>query len=92
MALAVRAAQTNQSRKTQVGWLLGTACLRLRPRDRTVDSGYLRFYLSHPQVKDWILRNGSGSNPPSLAATVLETLPTHLPPLDRQIAIGIPKR
>lgn len=73
---------------THAGWLLGTSCLRLRPRDRTLDSRYLLFYLSHPQVKDWILRNGSGSNPPSLAAAVLETLPAHLPPLDRQIAIG----
>jgi hypothetical protein len=89
--VAVRTGELGQHARVDeghTGWLLGTACLRLRPHDRTVHSGYLLFYLSHPQVKDWILRNGSGSNPPSLAATVLETLPTHLPPLDRQIAIG----
>ncbi|MEV6872641.1 restriction endonuclease subunit S [Amycolatopsis sp. NPDC051128] len=70
------------------GWLLGTSCLRIRPRGEAVDTGYLLFYLSHPQIKDWIVRNGSGSNPPSLAATVLEALPTHLPPLDHQVAVA----
>jgi len=71
----------------QAGYLFGTACLRLRPRE-PVSHGYLAYYLDHPGVRDWIDRNATGSAIPSLSAATLGALPLVLPPAWIQTAVG----
>lgn len=71
----------------QDGWLIGTGCLRLRP-DSKLDAGYLTYYLDHPKVRDWVIRNGTGSAIPSLTAKTLGALPTLVPPTRIQTLIA----
>ena len=54
-----------------LGWLYGSACIRLRPNRRSVDPAYLASYLAYPPVMDWIL---SRSNPGTVATITSETL------------------
>ena len=63
----------------QRGWLVGSACLRLRVR-RMVSAPYLVYYLGHPAVQDWIIRNTSGAVIPSLSTKMLGSLPVVVPP------------
>jgi restriction endonuclease S subunit len=63
----------------QDGWILGTACLRLRPTDPTV-AGYLNAYLGHPLVSHWVRRNATGSAIPSVSANVMRSMPVVMPP------------
>jgi len=83
----------------QEGWLVGTACLRLRVFER-VSGSFLIYYLGHPSVRTWILANSSGSVIRSLNKETLRSLPVVCPPareqeeivgilcaLDRKIAI-----
>lgn len=69
------------------GWLFNGSCLRIRSQEM-VTSRYLLYYLSHPAVRDWILRNAMGSTVPSLSSETLRSLPVLMPPLDAQHAIG----
>lgn len=71
----------------QDGWLLGTGCLKLR-RGPALDPRYLVYYLGHPSVRDWIIRNGAGSAIPTLTVKTLGSLPIILPPLPAQAVIG----
>jgi restriction endonuclease S subunit len=68
-------------------WLLGTGCLRLRA-GRALDPRYLVYYLGHPSVRDWIIRNGAGSAIPTLTARTLGSLMVVLPPLPAQASIA----
>ncbi|WP_132111286.1 restriction endonuclease subunit S [Actinocrispum wychmicini] len=63
----------------QRGWLIGSACLRLRVR-RMVNAPYLVYYLGHPAVQGWIIRNTSGAVIPSLSTKMLGSLPVVVPP------------
>jgi restriction endonuclease S subunit len=63
----------------QRGWLIGSACLRLRVR-HVVSAPYLVYYLGHPAVQDWIIRNTSGAVIPSLSTKMLGSLPVAVPP------------
>lgn len=63
----------------QSGWLVGSACLRLRVRQK-VKAPYLVYYLGHPAVRTWIVRNASGSAIPSLSTKTLGSLPLVVPP------------
>lgn len=71
----------------QAGWLFGSACLRLRTTD-SISPRYLSYYLSHPSVRDWILRNAAGSAIPSLSTRTFQSMPVVLPPLALQSTIG----
>lgn len=71
----------------QDGWLLGTGCLRLRPGD-SLDARYLTYYLGHPSVRDWIIRNGAASAIPTLTTKTLGALAVVLPPPETQAAIA----
>ena len=63
----------------QHGWLIGSACLRLRVSG-PISSPYLVYYLAHPAVRDWITRNATGSAIPSLNTKTLSSMPILLPP------------
>jgi restriction endonuclease S subunit len=71
----------------QEGWLFGTACLRLRVRDR-VRSDFLIYYLAHPAVRGWIRRNDTGSAIPSLSTKALGLMPMVIPPASVQSAVA----
>ncbi len=71
----------------QGGWLFGTACLRLRVDD-SVSPYYLTYYLSHPAVRDWIMRNATGSAIPSLTTKTLGSMPVVIPPEAIQSEVG----
>lgn len=71
----------------QSGWMYSTQLIRIRPSDR-VDPTYLVHYLALPTVAHWIGRHISGSTVKSITVNTLGSLPTSLPPLHTQRAIG----
>lgn len=71
----------------QQGWLFGAACLRLRAGD-SINPNYLIYYLGHPAVRDWAIRNATGSAILSLSTKTLGSMPVVLPPGAVQSAIG----
>lgn len=70
----------------QENWLLGSGCLRLRPRPG-LDPRYLLHYLGHPAVADWLSRFATGSVIPTHSLRSLRALPVVLPPEDEQDTI-----
>lgn len=71
----------------QEGWLLGTACVRVRPQ-HGLNGRYLLYYLGHPVVRDWIVRRSTSSTVPSLNAQTFRSLPVAVPPQETQQAIA----
>ncbi|QBI55765.1 restriction endonuclease subunit S [Streptomonospora litoralis] len=71
----------------QEGWLYNTQILRLRPSPEN-DSAYLVHYLALPAVQKWIARHASGSTVRSITQRTMQTLPTAVPSLNIQQAIG----
>jgi type I restriction enzyme, S subunit len=69
------------------GWVIGTACFRLRPVT-TIDPRYLLHYLGHPAIRDWIARHASTATVPNLTLSTLRTLPVVVPPRVTQATIG----
>lgn len=66
-------------RANQDGWLCGTGCLRIRP-GTAVDSGYLSYYLGHPEVRRWIVRHAVGATMLNLNSRILGEVPVLVPP------------
>jgi restriction endonuclease S subunit len=62
----------------QAGWLTGSGCLRLRTH-RIISARYLVYYLAHPAVRDWIVRNAGGSVIPTLSTKMIGSLPVVIP-------------
>jgi hypothetical protein len=62
----------------QIGWLMGSGCLRLRTR-KVISARYLVYYLGHPAVRDWIIRNAGGSVIPTLSTKMIGSLPVVVP-------------
>lgn len=73
--------------REQHHWLYSTQLFRLRPSSR-IDAEYLVHYLGLPVVRDWIDRHSSGSTVRSITVNTLRSLPTVVPPLEDQRAIG----
>jgi restriction endonuclease S subunit len=71
----------------QDGWLVGSACLRLRVRE-LVGAPYLVHYLGHPAVRQWIAGNTGGAVIPSLSTSMLGALPVVVPPEAVQTSIA----
>jgi hypothetical protein len=63
----------------QAGWLTGSGCLRLRTHG-ILSARYLVYYLVHPAVHDWIVRNAGGSVIPTLSTKMIGSLPVVVPP------------
>jgi restriction endonuclease S subunit len=73
---------------TKEGWLMGSSCIRLRPRPETgLTSAYLDCYLTHPSVRDWLAQQSRSGIIPTAATGRIAALPVVLPPLDVQYAI-----
>ena len=71
----------------QAGWLCGTGCLRIRPGD-AVHSGYLSYYLGHPEVRRWIVRHAVGATMLNLNSRILGEVPVVVPPRATQEAVA----
>jgi restriction endonuclease S subunit len=72
---------------SQQGWLIGSSCLRLRVH-HTISAHYLVYYLGHPVVRDWIIRNAGGSVIPTLSTKMLGSLPVVIPTAASQASIA----
>ena len=65
------------------GWLCGTGCLRIRPRDR-IDGRYLLQVLRWKQTVTWLTDHAVGQTMPSLNTRILARLPISLPSASEQ--------
>jgi type I restriction enzyme S subunit len=75
-------------RAPEAGWLCGTGCLRIHFSQDGVDPVFASFYLSHPEVRAWIVRHAVGATMPNLNTAILEAVPFALPPLHEQLQIA----
>jgi restriction endonuclease S subunit len=57
---------------------MGSGCLRLRAR-KVISARYLVYYLGHPAVRDWIVRNAGGAVIPTLSTKMIGSLPVVVP-------------
>jgi type I restriction enzyme, S subunit len=71
---------------TMKGWLMGSSCIRLRPRVDLAPA-YLDCYLTHPSVRDWLAQQSRSGIVPTATTGRIAALPVVLPPLDVQHAI-----
>jgi len=75
--------------KSQTGWVFGTNLLRLRRRKpSSIDSLYLRGYLSLPDVQEWIKGRSEATAIASISASSFGQMEVVLPPLPTQRRIG----
>lgn len=72
----------------EAGWLCGTGCLRIRPNTSFIDSRFLAYYLSHPDVCAWIEGNAVGATMPHLNTGLAGSIPVACPSLDEQNEIA----
>lgn len=70
------------------GWLCGTGCLRIRLIGGDFDTGYLAYYLGHPQVQSWIEGNAVGTTMLNLNTSIMKALPVAVPPIHEQRRIA----
>jgi len=75
-------------RAEQSGWLCGTGCLRIR-LGTGANSRFLSYYLSHPEVRSYIVRHAIGATMPNLNTQILSAVPVVLPPRPVQQAIAV---
>lgn len=75
-------------REKEDGWLCGTGCLRIRFGEEGVNPLYASYYLSHPNVREWIVRHAHGATMPNLNTSILSALPFVVPPPPVQRAIA----
>ncbi|TVT37860.1 restriction endonuclease subunit S [Hymenobacter setariae] len=72
-------------RSHEDGWLCGTGCLRVRFGNETsINPLYASFYLSHPDVRKWIVQHAHGATMPNLNTSILGALPFVIPSADEQ--------
>ena len=72
----------------EVGWLCGTGCMRIRPNCKDLDVTYLRWFLGHRAVTDWLVSQAKGATMPNLNTGILRALPLFVPPLPEQRRIA----
>jgi type I restriction enzyme S subunit len=65
---------------SQVGWLCGTGCLRLRPNGGRVNKWFLFNYLGEADVVQLIAGRAHGVTLPNLNAGLMASVPVLLPP------------
>ena len=75
-------------REHEDGWLCGTGCLRVRVGQGVADPVFAVYYLSHPAVREWIVRHAHGATMRNLNTSILSACPFVLPPLADQLAIA----
>lgn len=74
--------------KTEIGWLCGTGCLRIRIDSSKADSKFIAYYLSTEDMKSWISNNAVGTTMPNLNSSILQQVPLSMPSLDEQKRIA----
>lgn len=90
--LCARSGSTGSSAlvtNSQAGWVFSTNLLRLRQLEAgSIDSLYLRGYLSLPDVQEWIKGRSEATAIASISASSFGQLEVVLPPLPTQRRIG----
>ncbi len=77
-------------REDQEGWLCGTGCLKVSfvDTESSINSRYIAYFLSHPEIKAWIVAHAVGATMPNLNTSILSEVPFLLPPLQTQETIA----
>ena len=75
-------------RESEDGWLFSGRCLRVRPDQEKIDSGYLSYFLGLPAFREYIRSIAVGATMPSLNTSLLSDVPIYYPPLPEQRAIA----
>jgi type I restriction enzyme, S subunit len=69
------------------GWLFGTACLCIRPKER-LDHRYLLHYLRNPAIRDWVQQNSLKSTIHSINRKTIRSIQLVIPPPSVQESVG----
>ncbi|MCQ9367138.1 restriction endonuclease subunit S [Brevibacterium sp. 91QC2O2] len=76
-------------RESNVGWLCGTGCLRVRIKDQNVhDSRFISYALGLEQSRTWIRKHAVGATMLNLNTGILSAVPLSIPALYEQQAIA----
>lgn len=75
-------------REQERGWLCGTGCMRIRFGSISIDPAFAFYYLSHPNVRKWIVQHAIGATMPNLNNSILSAIPFVLPSLKKQQTIA----
>ena len=75
-------------RESEDGWLFSGRCLRVRPDQEKIDSGYLSYFLGLPAFREYIRSIAVGATMPSLNTSLLSDVTIYYPPLPEQRAIA----
>lgn len=75
-------------RDDEDGWLFSGRCLRVRPDNAKIDSGYLSWFFGLETFRDYIRRIAVGATMPSLNTELLSNVPVIVRPLPEQRAIA----
>lgn len=73
---------------SEVGWLCGTGCIRVRFNCPDLDTEFLRHALARPEVAQWLAHHAKGVTMPNLNTKIIRALPITLPPLAEQKRIA----
>ena len=70
------------------GWLCGTGCLRVRFSSRKANPRFYAYFLSTPEMKEWVVGHAVGTTMPNLNTSILGKMPVVLPSILEQEAIA----
>ena len=73
---------------SQVGWLCGTGCLRVRLNPALADSRFVSYALGLPETRTWLTNHAVGATMPNLNTSILSEVPVDVPNLATQTAIA----
>ena len=72
-------------RSSQVGWLCGTGCLKVRLGNESIASArFVSYYLRHPDTIEWLVRHAVGATMPNLNTDILSRVPVSIPSINTQ--------
>lgn len=74
-------------KKEQNGWFCGTGCLKIRIFGKDIDSNYVAYYLSLPDVKSFITNNAVGTTMLNLNTSILSEIIIQIPNFHEQLSI-----
>lgn len=70
------------------GWLCGTGCLRVRFSSRKAVPRFYAYFLSTPEMREWVVGHAVGTTMPNLNTSILGKMPVVLPSIPEQEAIA----
>ena len=73
---------------SQVGWLCGTGCLRVRLNPALAHSRFVSYALGLPETRTWLTNHAVGATMPNLNTSILSEVPVDVPDLATQTAIA----